>query len=403
MSKRISFQTDRLLEVLAVRRLSQVQLAAMVGVSPSTVSKWRSGAQAPERDKLERLASLVNVSPEWFTRPVLETTSAPLFRSNASAHQAARDMLQARLCWAQEIAVALQEYVDYPALSFPVPPFTEPEQISAEDIEAAAQECREMWGLGSGPIQDVILALENAGAIVIREETGVAQIEGLSAWSQVLGRPLVLLAADKANGFRSRFDAAHELGHLVLHRFIPKATDRLRYNEMEKHAHRFAGAFFLPAESFSAEVKLPVTLDSLLLLKQRWGVSVGAIVMRLDALGMISEADKVALFKRRSARWGVKSEPGDAGWAPEQPRLLRRTIELLLSEGVMTVEGVARHFGLAEQDVEALTGLPENYLRGPAAVLQMPIRRVGTPADAAPSDSGVVLAFDPFRRRGSPK
>ncbi|NII56110.1 XRE family transcriptional regulator [Luteibacter sp. SG786] len=400
MSKRISFQTDRLLEVLAVRRLSQVTLAAMVGVSPSTISKWRSGAQAPEPDKLDRLASVVNVAPEWFTRPTLDPTSAPLFRSNASAHQAAREMLGARMAWVQDIAASLQDYVDFPALSFPVPSFTDPDQITSADIEAVAQECREMWGLGTGPVQDVVLALENAGAIVIREETGVGQIEGLSAWSSVLGRPLVHLASDKSNGFRSRFDAAHELGHLVLHRSIPKATDRLRYNEMERQAHRFAGAFLLPAESFAAEVRLPVTLDSLLLHKQRWGVSVGAIVMRLEALKLISEGDKVALFKRRSARWGVKSEPGDAGWAPEQPRLLRRTIELLLAEGVMTTEGVARHFGLSEQDVEMLTGLPENYLKGPAEVLQMPVRRIAPASIEPPSSSGVVVAFDPRRRRG---
>lgn len=401
MSKRISgFQSDRLLEVLAVRRLSQVQLAAMIGVSPSTISKWRSGAQTPEPETLERLASVVNVKGEWFTRPVLEATTAPLFRSNASAHQSAREMLQARMSWTQEISAALQEYVDFPALSFPTRSFTEPDQILAEDIEAVAQECRDVWGLGSGPVQDVVLALENAGAIVVREETGVAQIEGLSAWSKVLGRPFILLAADKANGFRSRFDAAHELGHLVLHRLIPKASDRLRHNEMEKQAHRFAGAFLLPAESFSAEVRLPVTLDNLLLLKQRWGISVGAIVMRLEALGMITEGDKVSLFKRRSARWGVKSEPGDAGWAPEQPRLLRRTIELLLTEGVMTVNGVARHFGLSERDVEALTGLPENYLQGGGEVLQLPVRRVASSAASdQPFNTSTVLAFDQFRRR----
>lgn len=398
MSKRISgFEPDRLLEVLAVRRLSQVQLAAMIGVSPSTISKWRAGAQAPEPETLERLASVVNVRQEWFTRPLLDGLTEPLYRSNASAHKAAREMLKARMAWVQEIALCLQEYVDFPAVSFPQRSFTDPDEITPGDIEAAAQECRELWRLGIGPIPDVVLALENAGAIVVREETGVAQIEGLSAWSQTLGRPIVMLASDKANGFRSRFDAAHELGHLVLHRLIPKATDRLRHNEMERQAHRFAGAFLMPAESFSAEVRLPVSLDSLLLLKQRWGASVGAEVMRSEVLDMISEDDKLALFKRRSARWGVKAEPGDDQWAPEQPRLLRRTIELLLSEGIMTTEAVSRHFGLSERDIESLTGLPENYLRGGAAVVQMPALRVRASGDSSvPTGAGVgtVVAFE---------
>ena len=91
------FQHERLSQVLAARRLSQVQLAAMVDVSTSAISKWRAGTQAPERDALDRLASVVNVMPEWFTRPVTEKLSLPLFRSNASAHVAARAMLETRL------------------------------------------------------------------------------------------------------------------------------------------------------------------------------------------------------------------------------------------------------------------------------------------------------------------
>lgn len=365
------FEPDRLVQVLAARRLSQVQLATMVGVSPPTVSKWRSGQQSPESETLERLASVVNVTPEWFTRPVVSKTTPPLFRSNASAHVAARGMLEARLEWVQEIALSLGEFVDFPVVNIPQRCFVDPADITSADIETAAQECRDAWRLGSGPIPDVALALENAGVILAREETGVAQIEGLSAWSELLVRPLVLLAADKGNGFRSRFDAAHELGHLVLHKHIPKATAPERHKEMERQAHRFAGAFLLPAQSFAAEIRMPVTLDSLLLLKQRWGVSVAAMIMRLEALGIIGDGEKLMLFKRRSARWGAKAEPGDDGRPPEQPRLLKRTVDLLMGAGVMPREGLSRHLGLSNRDIEALSGLPHKFLDGSAEVVEL--------------------------------
>ena len=138
------FQENRLSQILAARRLTQVQLASMVGVSPATISKWRAGTQAPEREALERLAGVVNVTPEWFTRPTTEKVSLPLFRSNASAHTAARAMLEARLEWAQDIAVALMEFVDYPELNLPTRSFSDPEQITPEDIEKAACECRHL-------------------------------------------------------------------------------------------------------------------------------------------------------------------------------------------------------------------------------------------------------------------
>ena len=389
------FQKERLSQILAARRLSQVQLASLVGVSPATVSKWRAGSQAPEREALERLASVVNVIPEWFTRQTAQKVSLPLFRSNASAHVAARAMLEARLEWAQDIAMGLSEFVDYPELNLPSRTFTDPDEITAEEIELAASECRDMWRIGRTAAQDIALAIEGAGVILIREETGIAQIEGLSAWSEVLGRPLVLLSADKDNGYRSRFDLAHELGHLILHRHIPRATERERHKQMEQQAHRFAGAFLLPAETFALEVRMPVTLDDLLLLKRRWGVSVGAIVMRLRALKILDEDGAQALFKRRSARWGAKSEPGDSDRAPERPRLLRRTVDLLVEENVMPLDAIPRPIGLGARDIEMLAGLPEGYFQGNSKVVELARLRPypSTNENKAPQISQVL----PFR------
>jgi Zn-dependent peptidase ImmA (M78 family)/DNA-binding XRE family transcriptional regulator len=393
------FQQDRLSQILAARRLTQVQLASLVGVSPATVSKWRAGSQAPEREALDRLAGVVNVTPEWFTRPTTEKVSLPLFRSNASAHVAARAMLEARLEWAQDIAAALMEFVDYPELNLPVRSFSEPEEITDEDIEKAACECRDLWRLGRVAVQDLALAVEGAGVIVIREETGIAQIEGLSAWSTVLGRPLILLSADKDNGYRSRFDLAHELGHLVLHRHIQRTTDRERHKLMEKQAHQFAGAFLLPAETFASEVRMPVTLDDLLLLKRRWGVSVAAIMMRLHSLGLLDEEGKLALFKRRSARWGGKSEPGDGDRKPEQPRLLRRTIDLLVDENVMPLDAIPRHIGLAALDIEMLAGLPEGYFQGKTNIVQFAKLRPNLAAvESQDTKNSTVLPFRPVSK-----
>ena len=78
-----------------------------------------------------------------------------------------------------------------------------------------------------------------------------------------MGRPLILLSADKDSGYRSRFDLAHEIGHLVLHRHIQRTTDSARHKLMEQQAHHFAGEFLLPAETFASEVLVPPTLDDL--------------------------------------------------------------------------------------------------------------------------------------------
>ena len=372
------FKPSRLQQALAARRFSQGQLATLVGVSPATVSKWRSGDQCPEADALDRLADKLNIASEWFTRPLLGAPLEPKFRSNAQALASARSKLEARMEWAQEITMKLGEFTNYPAVNIPVRSFTDPDQISQPDIEEAAQECRDLWRLGRGPVQDLALAVESAGVILIREETEISSIEGLSSWSEVLQRPLIFLSADKANGFRSRFDLAHELAHIVLHRHIPTATERSRYKQIESQAHQFAGAFLLPAETFADDIQVPVTLDNLLILKQRWGVSVAAMLMRLEALQLIDSDEKTSLFKRRSARWGAKSEPGDDKRKPERPRLLRRTIELLINSGVMPASTIPRHLGLSPQDVETLTGLAEGFFNSPAEVIDLATLRSAT-------------------------
>ncbi|MET3374774.1 Zn-dependent peptidase ImmA (M78 family)/transcriptional regulator with XRE-family HTH domain [Variovorax boronicumulans] len=372
MTKGINeLQPARLEQALSARGLTKGQLASLVDVAASTVTKWCKGDQAPEAETFERVASALNLRTEWLTRPMLQPVSTPLYRSNASALKAARAKLEARTEWTQEIAVLLSEHVDYPKVNLPQRSFQDPEQINDTDIEAAAEECRQLWQLGSGPIHDLALAAESAGIIVVREETEISAIEGLSSWSSLLGNPIVLLSADKANAFRSRFDLAHEIGHLVLHKHIPRADERDRYNQMEKQAHRFAGALLLPAKTFATEVRVPPNLDNLLILKQRWGASVAAMMMRLHALGLLSDDEKLILFKRRSARWGSKAEPGDDKWEPEVPRLLRRTVELLISEGVLPAEGVPRYLGFSAGDVEKLCGLRDNYFSTSAEVVEL--------------------------------
>lgn len=393
------FKPERLQQALAARSLNQGQLAGLIGVSASTVSKWQSGSQSPEAEALDRLSATLGLESEWFTRPMPNKNLVPLFRSNALALVGARKKLEARLEWAQDIALGLNEFVDFPTVNLPSRDYDDPEKIDNEEIELAAQECRDLWRLGRTPIADVALAVESAGVIIIREETHITSIEGLSDWSDALQRPLIFLSADKANGFRSRFDLAHELAHLVLHKNIPRSNDRERHNLMEKQAHRFAGAFLLPAETFAEDIRLPVTLDNLLVLKQRWGVSVAAMLMRLEALGIIDDDAKLVLFKRRSARWGAKAEPGDDKWKPEQPRLLRRTVELLVTEGVMPPLSIPRHFGHFPHDVESLAGLRAGFFQDPGQVIELATLRAASQRVSPTVVTEKSADVMPFNRR----
>ena len=392
---------ERLNQALAARGFSATELAVRLDVTTTTLSRWRNKAQVPAPAAMDLLAKELRVTAEWLTRPLRPALSKPNFRGSAAQLKNDRSLLHTRLEWLEEVAAHFEEYVEYPDIALPCIQARSLSEINTEVIEAAADACRKAWRMGDAPAGDILLLLENSGVIVAREETGIARIEGLSAWS-ASGRPYLLLCADKGNAFRSRFDAAHELGHLVLHRNIEIPTDPRALKLMESQAHQFAGAFLLPARGFVPEVGLPVSLHGLLQLKQRWGVSVGAMILRLRALGVINEDGYLRLIKYRSAKWGQKHEPNDEDREVERPRLLRRTFELLANEGVIRAEALPAYLGLSAHDVESLLSLPMGSLsRKKADIVEFAIKRrepSDGPALTMVESVGNVVSFERFKK-----
>lgn len=394
------FQGTRLVEARDSRSLTQVALADLVGKTSSSISRWEAGDQTPEPEALEKLARALNVPATYFLRVQPAHGPAPMFyRSMASTTQVQRRRTQARLRWAQDISLELQQWLDLPAVEVPQLDAADYRDIRDGDIEEIASECRRRWELGSGPISDVMLAAENAGVVVVREEVGSATMDGLSNWSAADGRPYVLVASDKATCCRSRLDVAHEVGHLVLHGRLKSLTlgDTVAFKEVERQAFLFAGAFLLPAESFASEIWSP-SLNSLLILKERWKVSVGAMVKRCGDLGIVSEEFQTRMWKHYSARGWRKSEPLDGELPPEAPRLLARSVRLLLDERVQTRRDLLGACRLPASDMEALCGLQRGFMMAEEAeVVTMP-RLKHRPETASPeptAGSGTVIPFGP--------
>lgn len=357
------------------------------------MSKWETGEQTPDPEALERLASALNVRVSYFLSPSYNSEAAPRhFRSMATATATLRKKCGARLSWLQEVSLTLQQWVDFPQVNIPQISLPHFSKITEDDIEAAAEECRRHWRLGTGPISDMLLVLENAGVVVAFDEMETDKLDGVSEWAEPEGRPYVLLASDKNTCVRSRFDAAHELGHLVLHRGVTEMEIRnlSLHKELERQAHRFASAFLMPAERFSIEVQR-FSLDALLAMKSRWRTAVGAMIMRCRDLDLISDEYASQLFKYRSARRWTKQEPLDDVWERERPRLLSRSLRLILEEGGVALDALAEELSLSPADVEALCDLPSGFMtdRG-GNVVVMPTLKSSVPDAERPSDGKVV-------------
>jgi Zn-dependent peptidase ImmA (M78 family) len=112
------------------------------------------------------------------------------------------------------------------------------------------------WGLNPSPIQDLVGLLESNGLFIARDDLEAPALDSFSEYVREDQTAYCVLGTEKASAVRSRFDAAHELGHVLLHRTVTdkyiRRTDMFKL--LESQAHRFAGAFLLPASSFATDL-----------------------------------------------------------------------------------------------------------------------------------------------------
>lgn len=222
-------------------------------------------------------------------------------------------------------------------LAFPsinIPRYIERENFIPTDfdeIEQLAIKVRKMWGLGNGPISNIVLLLEKNGVVVARSPFSDYSVDACSVW-QDKDRPFILLSNDKTAS-RSRFDIAHELGHLLLHSRIKLSEFNLKENfkRIEKEANRFAGAFLLPAPSFGREIFMS-SLEHLIDLKKRWKVSINAMAYRAKQLNIFTEYQYIYLKNKLAHNNWLVNEPLDDEFKFEEPTLLKQALETLVEK-----------------------------------------------------------------------
>ncbi|CBE68397.1 MAG: ImmA/IrrE family metallo-endopeptidase [Candidatus Methylomirabilis oxygeniifera] len=354
------FNGARLREAREARGLPAIALADLIGVTRAAVSQYENSVQTPRPEVMEKIARTLQLPQEYFRRPISRIERGAIFyRSMSAATKAARARAECRYSWLREIVTYLREFVQFPPMN--IPDFNlpdDPVRISYNQIEELATQSRQFWKIGEGPIGNVVRLLENNGIVVVRDELGAETLDAFSEFNAEDGTPYIILGSDKAVAVRSRFDAAHELGHLILHRNINKnrlsrPTD---HQLIETQAHRFAGAFLLPGQAFASEF-YSANLDALRILKPKWKVSIAMMVKRAEDLEFISSEQAKRLWINYSRRRWRAKEPLDGELEVEQPRLLVRAFELLLNEGIQTCEQILSHLPLNPNDIEALATL----------------------------------------------
>ncbi|SDQ75641.1 XRE family transcriptional regulator [Pseudoxanthomonas sp. CF125] len=311
------------------------EVAEQIGTSRQYVSQLESGKANPQRGDavVDMLAQYLCVNEAFFFdrayRPVAEEQAH--FRKLASTKASSKHKVLARAAVLDRVIAFVETRVRLPTIDFP--------DLSsihhAEGPEAAAQMLRERWGLGNGPIANMVRVVERAGAVVAFFRDASAEVDALSFVGK---RPVVIRNEAKISPFRMRFDIAHELGHLILHEGHVTGD-----HKSEKEANQFASAFLMPAVAFKSMFKLRgdrIDWSVIREIKLKFLVSKAAVLYRAKSLGLLDELRyKSAVIALRNK--GEKLEEAEDRWQEmEKAEVLGQALKVIRDSHSMPVDAL---------------------------------------------------------------
>ena len=324
--------------------MTLANLSKASNVSVRSLTAFENGHKAPSKETLEALANALELPVSFFEGPDLDEIPVGEVSFRALTKMSALDR-EAALS-AGRLAIALGEWIEarfnLPRPDIPTFPHLEPEE--------AAELLRARWGLGEAPIPNMIHLLEAHGVWVFSLAADCASVDAFSLRHRGK-QPIVFLNTSKS-GERSRFDAAHELGHLVLH-----AEHRIPHGpEAEREAQQFASAFLMPRAGLLAQGLRNPSIPQILKAKQKWKVAAMALTYRLHDIGLMSDWVYRTTAKRLSQMGYRSSEPD--GIPRETSQLLTKVLAVLRDNGIsaaqlaksvdLSLDELNRHiFGLA--------------------------------------------------------
>ena len=322
--------------------MSKKRVAELVGVTPNSIFRYETGEICPSDENIEKIAVSLSFPPKFFDGGDIDEPR----RDNASF----RGM-------ASKSGKVMDSALASGALAFLLDDWIGSEFYRSEDNlldlqqaspETAAIMLRQHWQLGDKPIKNMVHLLEANGVRVFSLAENTSAVDAFSLWRGDI--PYIFLNRFKS-AERSRFDAAHELAHLCLHKH-GGAHAKYQFSEIEKQANAFAGAFLIPESDLKANCTQPIfSVDHLVRYKRRWRVSAAALNYRANEVGLIPDSRSNSNYVEMSRRGWLKREP--EGIAREQSFVWQEIVNDLNRRG-LTKSKIAEIVCVPSDEIEAL-------------------------------------------------
>jgi len=282
-------------------------------ISKQAIGKYENGDAKPRKKNLVALAQALDVKLDFFDR-----------ESSVNINPSFRKMDSVSVTKQREIVERTKDYIErYLQAEHLVGDsmtFEDLQKYTCESIEGAeacAEQLRQDWELGFGPIPSLVELLEEKGIKVLLFDFEDKNFAGLS--SPIDGDHAVVVINEKSEKDRKRFTAAHELGHLVL-----KFPEGLSTREKEKICNRFAAAMLIPHDVVKHELgmrRTNILLKELIIIKSQYGISPQSMIVRAEEVGVIKKQVTTDFLNDLKFKGLIDKELGDYSGKEKSSRL----------------------------------------------------------------------------------
>jgi len=328
---------ERLRAARAMAGLSQEELSSRMGgkVTKQAISKYEKGLMMPEASTtLIALSDALAVPVDYFFRTVLREHLELYYRKRVSVGAKARNTLE------EKVRDSLERYQELEELLGARSKFEAPNgKLALNTLDGArtsAKAVRQRWGVGpEQPVPSVTRLCEDKGLRLVGLE-GVPGFDGMAGY--YAGSPFVAIASNLPED-RIRFTLLRELAHILGWR---KDQGQLGHNERACHA--FASEFLLPEDvlrkELSERVRHSIAVPELLQLKEKFGISMQAILFRANTAGILTDSGYHAVLREFGARGWRKGEPGSVP-GTEKPLRFERLLFRAIAEDAISMSKAA--------------------------------------------------------------
>jgi Zn-dependent peptidase ImmA (M78 family)/DNA-binding XRE family transcriptional regulator len=317
------------------RGITQIELAAKIGTSQSSIAKIEHGEIGISDEAIEKVSAVTQYPVSFFYQQGSIAPENLNFRKREKVAQRLLTPINAKVNIMRLHVQMLARELKVIIPSIPVIEATE-----EQTPQKVALKLRKLWKVEKPVVDNVTKLLEQNGVVISIFNFNTERVDSRSILTD--DKLPIIFLNNLMLGDRQRFSLMHQLGQIIMHTFNQVASNR----DVSHEANQFAAEFLMPEKEIRKDFKDGITVPLLGELKRKWKVSMIALLYRADDLGYMTENQKRYVLQQFNELKIRRREPIELDVPVEKPELIRKWLTELKTKQKLDAKGLAARLHL---------------------------------------------------------